>query len=67
MWIRNRWVAYPFQNNISALPKEDQVNCLNGLVEARVRVAIAREPPKSFDEWILRVMGEGIADIFMRP
>ena len=25
------------------------------------------EPPKNFDEWILRVMGEGIADIFMRP
>lgn len=25
VWIKNRWVAYPFQNNISALPKEDQV------------------------------------------
>jgi hypothetical protein len=24
VWIRDRWVAYPFQNNISALPKEDQ-------------------------------------------
>ncbi len=28
VWIKNRWVAYPFQNNISALPKEDQVRCL---------------------------------------
>ncbi len=25
VWIKNRWVAYPFQNNISALDKEDQV------------------------------------------
>lgn len=25
VWIRDRWVAYPFQNNISALPKDDQV------------------------------------------
>ena len=25
VWIRDRWVAYPFQNNISALPQEDQV------------------------------------------
>lgn len=25
VWIRGRWVAYPFQNNIAALPKEDQV------------------------------------------
>lgn len=25
VWIKGRWVAYPFQNNISALDKEDQV------------------------------------------
>ena len=29
--------------------------------------ALAKEAPKNFDEWILRVMGEGIANIFMRP
>ena len=27
VWAKGRWVAYPFQNNISALPQEDQV-CL---------------------------------------
>ena len=67
VWIKNRWVAYPFQNNISALPVEDQIKCLEGLVEAKVRVATAQEKPKNFDEWILRVMGDGIADVFMRP
>lgn len=25
VWIRDTWAAYPFQNNISALPQEDQV------------------------------------------
>ncbi len=25
VWIKGRWVAYPFQNNISALDKQDQV------------------------------------------
>ena len=25
VWSRGRWVAYPFQNNVSALPKADQV------------------------------------------
>lgn len=25
VWIRDRWVAYPFQNNIAALDKKDQV------------------------------------------
>jgi len=27
VWIKGRWVAYPFQNNISALDKDDQVSC----------------------------------------
>lgn len=26
VWMKGRWVAYPFQNNISALPKDDQVS-----------------------------------------
>ncbi|KXZ52902.1 hypothetical protein GPECTOR_8g281 [Gonium pectorale] len=67
VWIRDRWVAYPFQNNISALPKEDQIKCLTGLVEAKVANTAAQGRPKNFDEWILRVMGPGIADLFMRP
>jgi hypothetical protein len=28
VWIKGRWVAYPFQNNISALDTEDQVACM---------------------------------------
>lgn len=28
VWMKGRWVAYPFQNNISALPKDDQVTSL---------------------------------------
>lgn len=46
---------------------EDQVKCINGLIEAKVANALAKTAPKDFDEWILRVMGEGIANIFMRP
>ncbi|BDA50044.1 hypothetical protein COCOBI_15-1720 [Coccomyxa sp. Obi] len=67
VWIKDRWVAYPFQNNISALPQEDQIKCLVGVAEAKVANAVAQAKPKDFDEWILRVMGSGIADLFMRP
>lgn len=108
VWIKGRWVAYPFQNNISALDTEDQVQhhstplgtsaellqhldsvapcvgtgcrtttccvrcalqikCLTGLIDAKVANQMAKTKPKNFDEWILRVMGEGIADLFMRP
>ncbi|KAK5743528.1 hypothetical protein LTR17_002703 [Elasticomyces elasticus] len=61
------WVPYPFQNNISMLPKEDQVTCLEGMIDATVEARVATSKPKDFDEWILRNVGEGIADIFMRP
>jgi protoporphyrinogen oxidase len=44
-----------------------QIHALSGLVEAKKRNALAQGKPCNFDEWILRVMGEGIADIFMRP
>ena len=65
--MKKRWVPYPFQNNITSLPVEDQIACINGLVEAKVSNALATAPPVTFDEWILRVMGLGIADLFMRP
>lgn len=61
------WVPYPFQNNISMLPKEDQVNCLDGLIDAALEARVANTKPKDFDEWILRMTGKGLADIFMRP
>lgn len=67
VWMKKRWIPYPFQNNICSLPLEDQVDCINGLIEAKVANAMARSPPANFDEWIMRVMGEGIANIFMRP
>ena len=46
---------------------QDQIDCINGLIEAKVTNATARTPPANFDDWIMRVMGEGIANIFMRP
>ena len=101
VWIRGRWVAYPFQNNLAALPVEDQAVCLEGLIEARCRqeaeaqaaaaaaagasaggaaasmttTAMTTMPaatatatgPQTFDDWILRHLGRGIADLFMRP
>ena len=44
-----------------------QIKCLAGVTEAKVANALAQKKPNSFDEWILRVMGSGIADLFMRP
>ncbi|KFY10866.1 hypothetical protein V491_07439 [Pseudogymnoascus sp. VKM F-3775] len=61
------WVPYPFQNNISVLPKDDQVRCINGMIDAAMDARVAVNKPANFDEWIVRMMGTGIADLFMRP
>ncbi|KAK4498056.1 hypothetical protein PRZ48_010712 [Zasmidium cellare] len=61
------WVPYPFQNNIAALPKEDQVPCMEGMIDAVLESKVVRAPPKDFDEWILRTNGEGVANVFLRP
>ena len=37
VWIRNRFVPYPFQNNIHRLDAADRERVLDGLVHARAR------------------------------
>jgi protoporphyrinogen oxidase len=70
-WVRmfDRWVPYPFQNNIRYLPKEAAFECMNGLMKAqhgKGKVPSAGEA-RNFGEFIDAVFGEGIAKHFMRP
>ena len=44
-----------------------QIKCLAGVADAKVANAVAQTKPKTFDEWIMRTQGAGIADLFMRP
>ncbi|KAF8253901.1 FAD/NAD(P)-binding domain-containing protein [Wilcoxina mikolae CBS 423.85] len=64
---KDTWVPYPFQNNISMLPKEEQVKCMHGMIDAALESKASDTKPKNFDEWIVHMMGTGIADLFMRP
>ncbi|POW02217.1 hypothetical protein PSHT_02575 [Puccinia striiformis] len=64
---KQNWVAYPYQNNISQLPIEYQVSCIDGLIDAAEQRSRSVDKPKNFDQWILRMMGVGLADLFMRP
>ncbi|KAJ4375811.1 hypothetical protein N0V83_001088 [Neocucurbitaria cava] len=64
---KGQWIPYPFQNNLSALNKDDQAICMDGLIDAALEARVANTKPKNFDEWIMRQMGVGIADLFMRP
>ncbi|GAA5975946.1 hypothetical protein JCM11641_002846 [Rhodosporidiobolus odoratus] len=64
---KGAWVPYPFQNNLVALPVEEQVRCIDGMVDAAELRTRAVGKPANFDEWIIRMMGVGLADLFMRP
>ncbi|KAF2184546.1 UDP-galactopyranose mutase [Zopfia rhizophila CBS 207.26] len=64
---KDTWVPYPFQNNISVLPIEDQVDCLDGMIDAALESRSATTKPTNFDEWTLRNLGKGISNAFMRP
>lgn len=70
-WVRlmDRWVPYPFQNNVRYLPPEIALECLSGLIKAQTgRGKIASpDDARNFGEFIDAVFGEGIARVFMRP
>jgi hypothetical protein len=38
------------------LPKEEQVVCMDGMIDAAVNFSSSQKP-KNFDEWIVRMMG----------
>jgi len=64
VWIRDRFIPYPFQNNTHFLPDAEKRACLLGLVRRRNGDA---GQPRNFEEWIRASFGDGIAETFMLP
>jgi len=64
VWICDRFVPYPFQNNIHSLPEEEKRKCLRGLIQLKKNGA---PPPANFGEWIRASFGDGIAQLFLLP
>ena len=65
IWFKDRFVPYPFQNNLYCLDTDDKLLCIDGLIDAITKPNSV--PPRTFDEWICNSMGMGIANLFMRP
>jgi protoporphyrinogen oxidase len=64
IWLRGKFIPYPFQNNLRYLPPDDLAACIKGLIQVQRN---GHEPPANFHDWILRSFGQGIADIFLLP
>lgn len=63
IWDRDRFIPYPFQNNIHRLRDEEIVECLTGLIEVQDN----KNKPYNFDEWLICNFGIGIYKAFLRP
>ena len=65
VWIENRFVPYPFQNNIKYLSPDTMWKCLQGIINNYKFPN--NQKPANFREWILATFGQGLADTFMFP
>jgi protoporphyrinogen oxidase len=65
VWMRERWIPYPFQNNIWRLPTDELLDCLRGLLDVHRAQATGR--PANFAEWLERSFGAGLCRSFMYP
>ena len=66
VWMCERFLPYPFQNNIKYLPQEMVLECLLGLIEAQ-KQPLDMGRFRNFEELIYGVFGAGIAKHFMMP
>ena len=60
---KKKFVQYPFENDLSKLPKEDVDYCVNGFLH---------NPYESYEtknmlQFFLKTFGEGITNIYLRP
>jgi protoporphyrinogen oxidase len=58
----DRWVPYPFQNNLRHLPRAVRDECLDGLAQAA-----GGHAGMDFATWMQSVFGAGITRHFMEP
>lgn len=67
VWIKKRFVPYPFQNNLHRLDPADRWAAVEGLLQASEAARAGETMPKDFGAWMLATFGQGITDFFMEP
>ena len=63
IWFKGRLVKYPFENDLAALPKEDNFDCIYGyIVNPR-----ANDEPENLAAWSYKTFGAGISEKYFIP
>lgn len=63
IFYAGRLVKYPFENDLAALPKEDNFDCLYGYIEN----PRANDPVTSLSDWSYKTFGAGISEKYFIP
>lgn len=64
VWMYDRFVPYPLQNNIHRLPKKIFEECLDGIKKI---TSTDKKKLITFRDWIVAFFGKGIAKHFLLP
>lgn len=67
VWMRERFIPYPLQNNIRHLPRDELLDCLLGLIRLHTGGGGGRHGVANFEDWTRANYGDGIAKCFMLP
>jgi protoporphyrinogen oxidase len=68
VWMRDRFIPYPFQNNIWRLPKTELLLCLDDLVKlGNTAGGAILNSSDTFLDWIYKSFGSGLANSFFIP
>lgn len=66
VWMQNRFIPYPLQNNIHRLPRQVYWECLKGIIDIH-RNRNSTSEAGNFLEWIEKTFGKGLARWFLIP
>ena len=63
IFYKGRFVKYPFENELSALPQEDRLYCLSSFLDNPYK----NYKPQNMLQFFLTTFGEGITNTYLRP
>lgn len=68
IYLKDRYIKYPFQANLDALPDDIRKECLEDFYKAEIKNRGKKNSDfKNFEDWIIGRFGRGIAEHFMLP
>lgn len=62
---KGKFLKYPFENDLSSLPLEDNFDCLNSFLFNPYKKKYAK--PKDLEQWLLHTFGKGICERYLFP